>query len=170
MRRINPCFALLLSLVTFSANSQEPLDATDITAAEIEAFIDAFPDDRISDRPIRVIDVGGYNAAVNGAFRPQSQPGGATRHQTSVSEIYFILSGSGTLITGGKIENEVIRTSRGGRLIIRGSGIRGGVSRKIGPGDVIIIPGNTPHGFSSLDSDIRYLIFKPDPDSTLSLE
>ena len=38
------------------------------------------------------------------------------------------------------------------------------MSRPVGPGDVVIIPGNVPHWFSSLDSDIRYLIFRPDPE------
>ena len=28
----------------------------------------------------------------------------------------------------------------------------------------IIIPGNLPHWWSSLDSDIRYLIYRPDPE------
>ena len=42
--------------------------------------------------------------------------------------------------------------------------INGGVSRRVGPGDVIVIPGNLPHWWSSLDTDIRYLIFRPDPE------
>lgn len=45
-----------------------------------------------------------------------------------------------------------------------GTRVEGGVSRKVGPGDVIVIPGNVPHWWSSLDSDIRYLIVRPDPD------
>ena len=38
------------------------------------------------------------------------------------------------------------------------------MSRKVVPGDLIVIPGNLPHWWSSLDSDIRYLIFRPDPE------
>ena len=34
--------------------------ATDVTTGDITAFIDALPRDRVSDRPIRVVDVGGY--------------------------------------------------------------------------------------------------------------
>jgi quercetin dioxygenase-like cupin family protein len=29
---------------------------------------------------------------------------------------------------------------------------------------VIVIPGNVPHWWSELESDIRYLIFRPDRD------
>ena len=40
----------------------------------------------------------------------------------------------------------------------------------IGPGDVIIIPGKTPHWFSSQDADLRYLIFRPDPEGKSQLK
>ena len=46
----------------------------------------------------------------------------------------------------------------------RGSRIEGGVSRRVVPGDVIIIPGRVPHWWSNLDSDIQYLIYRPDPE------
>jgi hypothetical protein len=46
----------------------------------------------------------------------------------------------------------------------RGSGIDGGTSRRVVAGDVVIIPGKVPHWWSSLDSDIRYLIYRPDPE------
>ena len=50
-----------------------------------------------------------------------------------------------------------------------GTGISGGVSRQVVPGDVIVIPGNTPHWFSSLDTDLRYLIIRPAPESLLEV-
>lgn len=37
------------------------------------------------------------------------------------------------------------------------------------PGDVIIVPGHTPHWFSELETDIEYLIFRPDPDNRIPL-
>ena len=71
---------LLLLLLSPLATSQSPLPAVDITAADIKAFIDALPEDAISDRPIRVVDVGGYKAGVYGVFRPRELPGNAIRH------------------------------------------------------------------------------------------
>lgn len=158
-----PLLALLISMPLMAQTS---LPAVDITAADIKAFIDALPVDAISDRPIRVVDVGGYKTGIYGVFRPQSLAGDAIRHETSVTEIYYMLTGSGTLVTGGTITNE---TSSGdspntGRPNFRGDGIEAGTSRKIVAGDVVIIPGNVPHWWSSLDSDIRYLIFRPDPE------
>ena len=161
----------LLCLFALCTYAQELPSATDVTAINIDAFIDALPKDRISDRAIRVVDVGDYNIGVFGVFRPQTQPGRPIRHQTSVTEIYYIVSGTGTLVTGGVIEEEEStgNSRLTGRPNFAGTGVSGGVSRQVVPGDVIVIPGNTPHWFSNLDTDIRYLIFRPDPESLLQL-
>lgn len=153
-------------LLATHAVAQSALPAVDVTAAEIKAFIDALPKDAISDRPIRVVTVGNGKAGVYGVFRPQSLPGDAIRHDTSVTEIYYMLEGSATLVTGGTITDEVSsgNSPNTQRPNYRGSAIAGGVSRKIAAGDVVIIPPNVPHWWSSLDSDIRYLIFRPDPE------
>ncbi len=52
----------------------------------------------------------------------------------------------------------------------RGEKIDGGVSRRVAPGDLIIIPGHTPRWWSSLEGDIRYMIIRPDPDGRLRLK
>jgi mannose-6-phosphate isomerase-like protein (cupin superfamily) len=164
--------AVVLIVSSFStAAAQEPPPAVDITGAALDAFIDGFPDDAISDRPIRVADVGGYRVGVYGVFRPTSLPGGAIRHDTSVTEIYYMLAGTGTLVTGGRIaEERTTGTSPNtGRSNYGGPRIEGGVTRQVVPGDVVIIPGNVPHWWSSLDTDIRYLIFRPDPEALQSV-
>ena len=45
-----------------------------------------------------------------------------------------------------------------------------GEPKKVGKGDVVIIPGRTPHWFSSQDGDLRYIIYRRDPESTLPLK
>ena len=77
-----------------------------------------------------------------------------------------MLEGSGTLVTGGTIRDERSNgnSPNTGRPNFAGSAIEGGVSRKLVPGDVVVIPGNVAHWWSSLDSAIRYLIFRPDPE------
>ena len=142
-----------------SAPAATPLPAVDVTAAQITSFINALPRDAISDRPIRSADVGGYGVTVYGVFRPKSLPGDAILHQTRTSEIYYMLKGGGTLVTGGVLRDmKEGGTTRGGR-------IEGGVTRRVTPGDVVIIPGRTPHWWSNLESDIEYLIFRPNPDA-----
>ena len=146
----------------------EPPVATDVTAADIQAFLDALPRDRVSDLPIRVVDVtGDYRVGVYGVFRPQSIPGDANVHRVNTTEIYYMLSGTATLVTGGTMvdpyEPPTSPTS------LRAPRIEGGVSRRVVPGDVVIIPGHAPHWWSELESDIEYLIFRPDPDNRLRL-
>ena len=88
---------------------------------------------------------------------------GALIHER-VTETYYILHGSGTMVTGGSLgtptPSDLTRVGAGPSL----SGTRqGGESRKVGPGDVIIVPAGTPHSFDQLDSPISYLVFRFDP-------
>lgn len=156
---------LVVAVAPVAAQNVVP-PAVDLTANDIRAFIDGLPKDRISDRPIRVAEVGGYKVGVYGVFRPQTMPGDAIRHETSVTEIYYVLEGAGTLVTGGRIVNErsTGNSPNTGRPNFGGDRIEGGVTRRVAAGDVIIIPGNAPHWWSSLDTDIRYLIYRPDPE------
>ena len=158
--------AACVFVIASVASAQTPPPAVDVTAADIKAFIDALPKDRVSDQPIRIAEVGGYKVGVYGVFRPKSVPGDANLHDTSVTEIYYMLDGSGTLVTGGTLVNQQSAglSPNTGKPNFRGSAITGGVERHVVPGDVIVIPGRLPHWWKTLDSDIRYLIYRPDPE------
>jgi mannose-6-phosphate isomerase-like protein (cupin superfamily) len=56
------------------------------------------------------------------------------------AEIFFVLEGTGTALTGGKLRDE----KRAGTNAT-GSGIDEGVSRRIAKGDVLLVPDHTPH-------------------------
>ena len=145
-----------------------PPVATDVTSADIRSFIDALPRDVVSDRAIRVVEVtGDYRVGVFGVFRPRSLAGDANLHRVNTTEIYYMLAGAATLVTGGTMvdpyQPETSPTS------LRAPRIEGGVTRRVVPGDVIVIPGHTPHWWSELESDIEYLIFRPDPDNRMGL-
>lgn len=145
-----------------------PPVATDVTADDVRAFIDALPSDRVTDAPIRVVDVtGGYRVGVFGVFRPQEVVGAPNLHQVNTTEIYYMLEGAATLVTGGELIDP--RPASYGGPNLQGSGTTGGVSRRVVPGDVVVIPGHTPHWWSELESDIRYLIFRADPDNRMQL-
>lgn len=149
---------------------KQPPPALNVSANDIKSFIDKLPKDRISDSPIRVTDVGGYKVGVYGVFRPKGVVQAANRHETTVTEIYYMLEGTATIVTGGTMVDEKSSGSSPNtkRPNFQGPRIEGGVSRHVGPGDVIVIPGNLPHWWSSLDTDIRYLIFRPDPEGLQS--
>ena len=101
-----------------------------------------------------------------------STPGGISHdHQT---ETYVILSGGGTLVTGGHIVNgrksapdsEVTKTLNGpscGGIIA----VDDVVKRVVGPGDIVIIPATVPHGWTNITDHVDYLSVRPDPDRVL---
>ena len=78
--------------------------------------------------------------------RRQEGPNNASVHD-DVTEIYNIVSGSGTFVTGGAIANAKDRTA----------GISGGVARHIEAGDFVVLPPGTPHWFSKIDGSITYV-------------
>jgi mannose-6-phosphate isomerase-like protein (cupin superfamily) len=170
MRKI--AMVVFALLIASSAKAQAPTAATDITAAQVQAFVKDAPRDRNSDRPIRVVDVGGYRVGVYGVFRPKDTPPSATAHQTNVTETYYMLDGAGVLVTGGTLRKPTTprQSTLGNWTDVGSEGIEGGSSRRLTKGDVVIIPGGVPHGWASLEGDITYLIVRSDPDKKLPLK
>lgn len=72
------------------------------------------------------------------------------------TDVFYVLEGSATLVTGGTVV--------GGRPIgsdeIRGKQITGGMAYKLNKGDVIIIPKNTPHWFKQVTGPFYYFAVK----------
>ena len=151
--------------------------ATDISSAEVQALVQKTAADRVSDQAIRVVNVNGeYNVSIGVVHRAKTSgkdaPSGIEHAQ--ITEVYHVIEGNGTLVTGGTLDNPreiqaespVVTVLNGPST--GGSGIQGGVSRRIGPGDVVIIPPNTPHWFSEITTDqIVYLVVRVDPHKIL---
>ena len=91
---------------------------------------------------------------------------GAIAHDQQ-TEGYLIVSGSGTLVTGGKIVNGRKSPPEGDvTKILNGpscSGMTVGdvVKRMVKTGDIIIIPAGVPHGWSEITEHVDYLSFRP---------
>src|SRR5262245_4641214 len=82
------------------------------------------------------------------------EPQYAIIHPLSI-EIYQITDGSGTLVTGGTLNPPPAKPD--GPDLIRSKGIEGGEARKVGKGDVVVMPPGTPHWFSHIDGSVTYL-------------
>src|SRR5579871_5812891 len=81
--------------------------ATDVTNADLQAALKKTASARVSDQQLRVVDVDGeYNVAVGILHRAKtdSRPSGALTHE-KITEVYQIISGNGTLVTGGSLVN-----------------------------------------------------------------
>jgi mannose-6-phosphate isomerase-like protein (cupin superfamily) len=100
-----------------------------------------------------------------------SPPGMIAHNQTT--ETYIVISGSGTLVTGGEIVNgrksapdsEVTTLWNGPSC----SGTAAGniVSRVMNVGDISVIPAGVPHGWTNITDHVDYLSVRPDPDKVL---
>ena len=162
-------FAALLLIIALSFAAQTPtLNATYVTRDDIAAFLKALPQDAVSDKTIRSVDVGGYHVSVWAVLRPKGLAQDANLHQTKVSEIYYMLEGTGTLATGGTMPDA--KPMAPGSTNLQSKHIQGGETRRVGPGDVVIIPGNVAHQWIDQDGTLKYLIFRPDPESKIPLK
>jgi mannose-6-phosphate isomerase-like protein (cupin superfamily) len=82
-------------------------------------------------------------------------PGIAEVHEKD-TDIIYMLEGSATLVTGGS----VVAGKTTEPEEIRGREIKDGESRRIGKGDVIVIPHGTPHWFKEVSGPINYYVVK----------
>lgn len=167
--------AVLVGLGSLNASAQSatPLaSATDITRAEFATVLKSMNPDGVADQQIKVVDIGKYNVAVGILHRSGKAKQSAIAH-SQVTEIYYVLDGAGTFVTGGAMTNPTAAAADGGTVKVlvgpstTGSGIEGGQSRKIGPGDVIIVPPGVAHWFSAIEKDLDYLVFRVDADHVL---
>jgi mannose-6-phosphate isomerase-like protein (cupin superfamily) len=194
-----PMVSIILMASSTVAFAQSPKAATYITDEQVKE-VNATPG---VDRQLVSIDIGKLNEAVGIIHRgptavsgrgagaapataipaPQQcgeqaspPPAGAATgiehdHQT---ETYIIVSGGGTLVTGGHIvygrksapDSDVTKVLNGPSCsgVIVGPDV---VRRAVKPGDIIIIPATVPHGWTDIADHVDYLSVRPDPDRVL---
>lgn len=141
---------IILSAVSMFANAQGAPSAIYMSAEDIDEVIN------------NVQEAGAGGAAVTIA------PGVSVRKRMSgvkqfaivhpwSMEIYRILEGSGTFVTGGKLirplaespSQDIVRTE---------NGIEGGLARTVKAGDVLVLQPGTPHWFSNIEGEsITYM-------------
>ena len=148
-----------------------PAYAFDIPKSAIDLVLKNDPG---TDRQLRVVDMGKYNIGVGIVHRgpTNDKPGDpipAIFHYFT-PEVYIIQSGGGVLTTGGAIDN--FKPSAGVPNVMNGpsgGGVfgKGAYSRRVVPGDVIIIPAGVGHGWSQITDHVDYLSVRPDPEKVL---
>ena len=72
------------------------------------------------------------------------------------TDIFHIIDGSATFVTGGTIADQ--RTEAPGE--IRGKEITGGKAQQLQKGDVIVIPAGVPHWFKEVNPPLLYYVVK----------
>ncbi len=147
--------------------------ATDITAEEIEAVAAAIGSQ--IDLQIKVAAISQGNVAVGVLHRDRLEntggPAAGLVHR-DVSEVYYMLSGSGTLVTGGNVSaGQDFPANISVVSVLVGPSFRAtseeGRSRQVSEGDVVIIPAGVFHAWSEVPDHVTYLSIRPDPHGAL---
>ncbi len=193
-RHILQMLAFVFTACPVVGLAQAPKDAVVITNEDIKAVLKYAADTKrtIPDNSIRVIDMGAYQLAVavvhrgatgggtgnaaagagNAAQAACGEPRAGAKGPNGIfhddtAETYVVISGSGTLITGGTIVNGT-RSAPDNEVttILNGPSCNGTMvgftSRQIKEGDIIVIPERVPHGFSAVPDHVTYLSVRPD--------
>lgn len=85
----------------------------------------------------------------------REKPGQAEFHEKD-TDIIYILQATATFITGG----EVVDGKTTAPEEIRGESIKGGETRTLSKGDVIVVPNSTPHQFTEVTNPFLYYVVK----------
>jgi mannose-6-phosphate isomerase-like protein (cupin superfamily) len=172
--------AMFPLLAQVAKPSCERCPASYISREELDAYFQRAParaTNSVADQQVRAVDVGKSHVDVGVVYRNGAQAeGSAVAEHDLVSEVYYILDGSATLVTGSDIVGLKPRPAdypsvrllngRGGN----GSGIRNGATYQLKAGDSIIIPAGVGHWFTKVDDHIRYLMIRIDPDKVTPIK
>ena len=141
--------ALASALIAGLASAQQPAAAPKLytSAAEVTAMMAKAKAERKDQANIinNLLRLAPYSA--NLEYRASVGP--ASTHVTEL-EMFYVVEGGGTLVTGGKLVDE----KQTNPANMSGTAIAGGESRKIAKGDFIMVPENTPHWFSAIDGTL----------------
>jgi mannose-6-phosphate isomerase-like protein (cupin superfamily) len=174
--------ALLAAGVVAQPDGPEPTcrmcPATYIPAGEIQAYVKKAMAEKRTDQQIRDVEIGKAHVGIGVVHRPRLTAPGAdpVAEHDLVSEVYHVISGAGTLVTGPDLvgkkrrpaDLETVRLFNGPGN--NATSIRGGVSQDLTVGDVVVIPAGTGHFFSRIDDHITYLMIRMDPDKVTPLK
>jgi mannose-6-phosphate isomerase-like protein (cupin superfamily) len=177
---------LCLVVAVFPLLAQDPkptcvhCSATYIPKSELDAYTDRAVAHKIVDQQVRSVDLGksqvGIGMVTRGKLAPGAGSGEAVAEHEQISEVYYIIEGSATLVTGPDLEGATKRPDT--QVTVReqnGPGwsaksIKNPMTTELKAGDVIIIPAGTGHWFTKIDDHITYVMVRIDPDKVVPLK
>jgi mannose-6-phosphate isomerase-like protein (cupin superfamily) len=150
---------LVLILVTAAAVAQMPAQQTKqakqapapktyVSASDVTAMMAKAKNERKQDQANLIqslLQLAPYTA--NLEYRGAVGP--AAVHEKE-AELFYVIDGGGTLITGGKLVGETRTNAEN----LSGTAIDGGETQAVAKGDFFIVPENTPHWFSKINGTL----------------
>jgi mannose-6-phosphate isomerase-like protein (cupin superfamily) len=142
-----------LTGVPASAQSAADLAAVFASAGDVSALVQKAKTARQPDQPNvvqPVVKSSGYT--LNLEYRWPGLKAPASVHDAD-AEIFFVVEGTGTAVTGGTLENG----KRTNPANMSGTGITGGQTRRLAKGDVLFVPASSPHWFDPVGGPLVLL-------------
>src|SRR6266516_7256670 len=143
-------FLVLLTVSIWAqrgTQSAQPSAGLMFTASDAAAMIAKSPADKNA-LGQRMLQLGPYS--VNMEHRVMGQA--AAVHEKE-AELFYVIDGAGTIVTGGKLVEE----KRTNDANLTGSSIQGGVSKRIGKGDWIMVPEGVPHQIPTVEGALTVM-------------
>ena len=180
MRCLLTCALVLIPSLGYGQGGSPapPATAVDITKPDIDAAVKigmaalAPGNVSVSDRNIKLSDSGAYNVAVAFVTRPATKvPSGRALSHDKITEIYYVVRGSGTQVTGPLVDpTRQAESTTIGPGYSSASPIAGGRTTKLGPGEMQIIPPGVGHVWTDIaEGGIDYIVIRVDPEHVLSV-
>jgi len=132
----------------WAQNPGGPMIRTFASSAQIQALIANAKKIQKPGQPLvsqPILQLAPYTASLE--YRTAVGP--AAVHEKE-AEMFYVIEGAGTLMTGGKLVDE----KRSNAANLSGTAIEGGKSQAVAAGDMMMVPENTPHWFSEIKGQL----------------
>ena len=170
--------AVPLAIVTAQDPTCKMCPAYFVPNEEIQAYVKKAMAEKLTDQQVRDVEIGKSHIGIGVVHRGKlaaPAPDSVAEHDL-VSEVYHVIDGSATLVTGPDLvgkkrrpaDLETVRLFNGPGN--NSSSIRNGVPHELKAGDVVVIPAGTGHWFTKIDDHITYLMVRIDPDKVTPIK
>jgi mannose-6-phosphate isomerase-like protein (cupin superfamily) len=185
-------FMLSAVVAVFPILAQEPepkptcdhCQAVYVPKSELDAYNQRAIEHKLIDQQVRSVDVGKVQVGIGSIYRGklgnavglENTVAEAVAEHEQVSEVYYVIEGSATLLTGPDLVDpkprpatlKTVREQNGPGFSAKS--IKNPEVHELKAGDMIIIPAGTGHWFTKIDDHIRYVMVRLDPDKILPLK
>jgi mannose-6-phosphate isomerase-like protein (cupin superfamily) len=152
-----------------------------VPKTELDAYNQRAIEHKLVDQQVRSVDVGKVQVGIGSIYRGklgqavglENTVAEAVAEHEQVSEVYYVIEGSATLLTGPDLVDpkprpstlKTVREQNGPGF--SAISIKNPETHELKAGDMIIIPAGTGHRFTKIDDHIRYVMVRLDPDKIL---
>ena len=178
----NLIWATMITAATLAAQAPKPTcaecPASYIPKSELDAYTERALKYNLVDEQVRAVDLGHSRVGIGMVTRKHLEPGairkGTIAEHEQVSEVYYIIDGSGTIITGPDLVNPVKRPADEKTVPLQNGpgfnadGINNPQTYHLKAGDMLIIPAGTGHLWTEIPGDhVTYMMVRMDPDKVV---